>query len=67
MTTEVKQILEELKTIKEELHYIKTHMVDVDTMLTTEEKLLLDESIKNEKKGNLTFLEDLKNVRNSSR
>ena len=53
MTAEVKQILEELKTIKEELNYIKIHMVDVDTILTAEEKILLDKSIKHEKSGKL--------------
>ena len=67
MATEVKQILDELKFIKEELHYIKVHMVDADTILTAEEKQLLEESIKNEKAGRLTSLEELKNVRNSAR
>jgi len=67
MATEVKQILDELKSIKEELHYIKVHMVDADTILTAEERKLLDESIKNEKAGKLTSLEELKNVRNSTR
>ena len=66
MATESKQILSELKSIKEELHYIKEHMVDADTILTADEKQLLDESIKNEKSGKLTSLEELKNVRNST-
>ncbi len=66
MATEVKQILHELKSIKEELHYIKVHMVDADTLLTIEEKQLLDESIENEKAGRLTSLEELKYVRNKS-
>ncbi len=66
MITETKQIVDELKSIKEELHYIKVHMVDVDTILTAEEKILLDESIVNEKAGKLTSLEELKNVRNNA-
>ena len=66
MATETKQIMDELKSIKEELHYIKVHMVDADTILTTEEKKLLDESIVNEKAGKLTSLEELKNVRNNA-
>jgi hypothetical protein len=66
MTTESKQIMNELKSIKEELHFIKEHMVDVDTILTVGEKKLLDESIKNEKTGKLTSLEKLENVRNSA-
>ena len=64
MTTEVKQILNELKLIKEELYYIKAHMVEADTVLTSEEKQLLEDSIKNEKAGRLVSLEELKNVRN---
>lgn len=67
MATEVKQILNELKSIKEELHYIKLHLVDGDTILTAEEKGLLDESIKHEKIGRLTSLEELKSVRNNAR
>ncbi|HLC52374.1 MAG TPA: hypothetical protein VJI98_03980 [Candidatus Nanoarchaeia archaeon] len=66
MITETKQIMNELKSIKDELNYIKVHMVDVDTILTAEEKKLLDESIVNEKARRLTSLEDLKNFRNST-
>lgn len=66
MTTETKQIIDELKSIREELHYIKVHMVDADTILTVEEKKLLDQSIVNEKAGKLTSLEELKNVRNNA-
>ncbi|MBU0457391.1 MAG: hypothetical protein ABH824_03695 [Nanoarchaeota archaeon] len=66
MVTEAKQILDELKYIKEELHYIKKHMVDVDTILTAEEKQLIDDSIENEKAGKLTSIEELEDVRNSS-
>ena len=42
-------------------------MVDVDTILTEEEKRLLDESIKHEKEGTLVSLEAVKNVRNKTR
>lgn len=66
MATETKQIMGELKSIKEELHYIKAHMVDVDIILTTEEKKLLDESIENEKAGKLISLEELENARNNA-
>ncbi len=66
MVTETKQIIDELKCIKEELHYIKIHMIDVDTILTAEEKKLLDESIVHEKAGKMISLEELKNVRNST-
>ena len=55
-----KQALEELKEIREELNEIKDHMVDVDTILTKEEHILLDESIKNEKEGKLVPLDKVK-------
>ena len=48
-----KQVLEELKEIKEEFNEIKDHMADVDTILTRDEYILLDESFKNEKEGKL--------------
>ena len=39
-------------------------MVDVDIILTEEEKKMLDQSIEHEKAGKLTSLEAIKNVRN---
>jgi len=66
MAMETKQIMDELKSIKEELHYIKVHMVDADTILTAEEKKLLDESRVNEKAGKLISLEELENVRSNA-
>ncbi len=60
MTTETKEIMDELKSIKEELHYIKTHMVDVDTVLTVEERKLVYGSVENEKAGELASLRELK-------
>ncbi len=66
MATETELIMDELKNIKDELHYIKAHMIDVDTILTAEEKKLIDESIVNEKAGKLISLEELKNVRSNA-
>ena len=51
MTTETKQILEELKAIRSELHYIKEHIVDVDTILTNEDREALDQAEKDLKHG----------------
>ncbi|UCE38645.1 MAG: hypothetical protein JSW00_05290 [Thermoplasmata archaeon] len=53
------QIVEELKAIKEELRYIKEHMVDIDVILTPDEKEILKESIDEFKRGDTTKLEDL--------
>jgi len=61
------KILQKLETIEKELVDIRAHMVDVDTILTEEEKRLLDESIKHEKEGTLVSLEAVKNVRNKTR
>ncbi len=55
-----KQVLEELKEIREELNEIKDHMVDVDTILTKEEHILLDESMKNERGGKLVPLDKVR-------
>lgn len=54
------QVLQKLERIEEEIKDIKEHMVDVDTILTEEEKRLLDESIKHEKEEKLVSLEDIK-------
>ncbi len=54
------QIVEELKAIKEELMYIKEHMVDIDTILTPDEKKVLKESVGEFERGETTKLEDLK-------
>ncbi len=61
------KILKKLEIIEKELGDIREHMVDVDTILTEEEKRLLDESIKHEKEGTLVSLEAVKNVRNKTR
>ena len=67
MTTEVEQqILEKLLKIEKEVGEIEEHIVDTDTVLTKEERKLLDQSIKHEKEGNLISLEDIKNVRNKA-
>ena len=57
-------ILERLDEIKKEVEEIKDHMVDVDIILTEEERVMLDESIKHEKEGKLVSLKEIENVRN---
>ena len=61
------QILEKLDRIEKEVKDIREHMVDVDTILTDDERRLLDESIKHQKEDKLISLEELDNVRNKSR
>ena len=59
-------IIKKLNKIEKEVKEIREHMVDVDTILTSEEKKLLDESVKHEKEGTLMSLEELENVRNKA-
>jgi len=56
-----------LDRIEKTLRYIQENMVDVDVIMTKEEKRMLDESVENEKSGNLVSLEEIKNVRNKAR
>jgi len=42
-------------------------MIDVDVIITEEEKRMLDNSVENEKSGSLVSLEEIKNVRNKAR
>ena len=60
MSTEIKEIMDKLNEIQSELEYIKEHMVDADTILTEEDKVLLEESYENEKAGKLISSEDLR-------
>ena len=52
------EITTELKAIRKDLDYIKMHMVDADTILTPEEEIKLEESLKEYKEGKATLLED---------
>ena len=65
MTSE-QLILEKLEKIEKEVKEIREHMVDVDVILTAEERTLLDESVKNEREGKLISLEELENVRSKA-
>ncbi|MBS3127154.1 hypothetical protein J4228_03235 [Candidatus Woesearchaeota archaeon] len=57
-TVNVQQMTEELKAIRADLDYIKEHMIDVDTILTPEEKERLDEAIEEYNSGKAVSLED---------
>ena len=53
-----RRIFDELTHIKEELDDIREHMVDVDTILSEEERMLIDKSFEHEKEGKLVSLTD---------
>ena len=61
------EIINRLNKIEKMLEHIKENMIDADTILTQEEKKMLDESVINEKKGRLVSFERIKNVRNKTR
>ncbi|HIH94002.1 TPA: hypothetical protein HA338_08150 [Methanosarcina acetivorans] len=58
-----KKIFEELNFIKKQLAEIKEHMVDIDILLTAEEKELVFRSFENEAKGILVPLKRLEEMR----
>jgi len=55
-----KKVFDELASIKAELDEIKEHMVDADTILSEEEKVLVDESFRHEKEGKLVSISEFK-------
>lgn len=57
------KIYETLIELKREVDFIKDHMVDVDTILTPEENLELDESLKELEERKTFSLEDIKKDR----
>lgn len=54
------RIFDELRFIKAELNKIKEHMVDVDSIISEEERQLVYESLIHEKEGKLISLTDFK-------
>ena len=55
-----KRLFDEIAHIRSELDEIKEHMVDVDTILSEEERKMVSESFKNEAEGKLVSLSDFK-------
>ena len=64
---EQQNIVNRLDRIEKTLKFIQENMVDVDVIITDEERRMLDKSVENEKSGNLVSLEEIKNVRNKTR
>jgi len=58
-----KKIFEDLNFIKKQLAEIKEHMVDIDVLLTAEEKELVFRSFENEARGKLVPLKKLEEMR----
>ena len=64
---EQQNIINRLDRIEKTLKFIQENMVDVDVILTEEEKTMLDESVENEKAEKFVSLEAIKNVRHKDR
>ena len=57
---DVAMILKELREIRKELEYIRSHMLDIDSILTTEEVAILKEAEREFKEGKAIKFDDLK-------
>lgn len=58
-----KKLFEELNFIKKQLGEIKEHMVDIDSLLTAEEKELVFRSFENEAREKLVSLSRLEEIK----
>ena len=65
-TISTNKIYETLIELKREVDFIKNHMVDVDVILTPEENIELDESLKDLEEGKTFSLEDIKKDRENA-
>ena len=59
-TVTIKKIYDEIRGLKKEVTFIKKHMFDPDTILTTEESKIFEESMKELKEGKTTPLSEVK-------
>jgi len=64
---EQQNIVNRLDRIERVLKIIQENMIDVDVIISEDEKKMLDKSVENEKEGKLISLEEIKNVRNCPR
>jgi len=65
-TISTNKIYETLVELKREVDFIKNHMVDVDVILTSEENMELDESLKELEERKTFSLEDIKKDRENA-
>jgi hypothetical protein len=62
-TANMDKVYRELLALRKEVSYIREHMVDADSVLTQEENLELDKSIKELKEGKAFSLKDIEKDR----
>ena len=63
---EQQNIASRLDRIERVLKNIQENMIDVDVIITEEERRMLNKSVENEKYGKLVSLKEIKNVRNKA-
>jgi hypothetical protein len=56
----MKQVFDELQSLKKDVNFIKKHMIDVDMILTEDDKKSMKEAEEEYAKGETTSLEDIK-------
>lgn len=54
------KVIRELDSIKKQLTDIREHMIDIDCILTDEERRLVDKSYEHQKADKLTSISDFK-------
>ncbi|MBU1252341.1 MAG: hypothetical protein KKC96_01980 [Nanoarchaeota archaeon] len=65
-TLNTDKIYKVLVELKREVDFIKNYMVDADSVLTSDENVELDESLKELKEGKAFSLENVKNDRKNA-
>ena len=56
----ISDVFNEIKALRKDVEYIKENMIDPDFIMTDEESIRFDESLKDLKTGKTTSLSDLK-------
>ena len=59
-TATIETIHKDLKSLRDEVLFIKKHMFDPDTIMTTEESRIFEQSMKELKEGKTTSLKEIK-------
>ena len=59
-TINMEKVYMEILALRREVQLIKNHMVDIDTIMTTEEEEKFERAMKDYKDGKTISLEDLK-------
>ncbi len=59
-TVTIQKVYDEIKSLKEEVHFIKKHMFDPDTIMSSEEEKIFQQSLREYKEGKTKSLTQVK-------